>query len=139
MISLIYFDSKMTSKYVTSHPPTHLPDLDPNAIKHIFPQDRFINNPTSKHILTEDIYSSKIGQNGELSIKTFLVKTNSIPLIFQKYWPNCPIRIAFVEEMRFEFSDIFRFPFPVHFRFISGPFPVHFRSISGSFPVPRRF
>jgi len=98
----------MSSAYVTSYATEHLPKLDAHSVRRIFPQDRFINNPHSKHILSDDIYKVNLGKDGQLEMKTFLVKTNSIPLIFQKYWPNCPIRIGFVEEMEFQYGENFR-------------------------------
>lgn len=95
-------------KYITHYPKKLLPDLNAHSLKHIFPINRFHNNPHAKHILTDDIYNCQIGPDGELIYKIFSVKTNSIPLIFQRYWPNCPIRIAFVEEIKLQYGGFFR-------------------------------
>lgn len=94
------------NKILDGRPRREIKNLQGNILKKIFPIARFL--PDSKftsHILANDTLSCTVGTNGELNYKFFTVKTNGIPFIFERFWPNSPRRVHFVEEVRTEYGD----------------------------------
>jgi len=77
------------------------------AFRHIYPVDRFLNNPFADHVLYEDYLSAQIQSDGSLQLRTFIYKNNKIPKVFEWAWPkNVERKVQFVEEININYASL---------------------------------